>query len=361
MVPFAGYAMPVQYEGIIAEHLWTREHAGLFDVSHMGQLLSARRRASAAALEALLPGDIVGLEAGADALLAAARRGRRHPRRPDGHRARAATRRLLHRRQRRDQVGRHRLPARAPARRDHAQPSRRPGAAGAAGPEGGRRRSTRHACRASPTRADLHAGRPRATWNGVHARRSAARATPARTGSRSRSRRADADGSGRRALRPARGEADRPRRARFAAARGRAAALRPRPRRRRSTRSSAGLGFAISKRRRAEGGFPGAERILRAARRRPAAHAASACCSKAAWRRAKAPRCSPATARGRRRDLGRLLAEPERPDRDGLRRRRAWPRPAPRSSSTVRGRRSPPRSSPLPFVPHRYHRRGAAA
>ena len=39
MVPFAGYEMPVQYEGIMAEHLWTRENAGLFDVSHMGQLL----------------------------------------------------------------------------------------------------------------------------------------------------------------------------------------------------------------------------------------------------------------------------------------------------------------------------------
>ena len=38
MVPFAGYEMPVQYEGIMAEHLWTRENAGLFDVSHMGQL-----------------------------------------------------------------------------------------------------------------------------------------------------------------------------------------------------------------------------------------------------------------------------------------------------------------------------------
>ena len=38
MVSFAGYAMPIQYEGIMAEHAWTREHAGLFDVSHMGQL-----------------------------------------------------------------------------------------------------------------------------------------------------------------------------------------------------------------------------------------------------------------------------------------------------------------------------------
>ena len=36
MVPFAGYDMPVQFEGVKAEHLWTRQHAGLFDVSHMG-------------------------------------------------------------------------------------------------------------------------------------------------------------------------------------------------------------------------------------------------------------------------------------------------------------------------------------
>jgi aminomethyltransferase len=38
MVPFAGYGMPVQYPtGVLTEHLWTRERAGLFDVSHMGQ------------------------------------------------------------------------------------------------------------------------------------------------------------------------------------------------------------------------------------------------------------------------------------------------------------------------------------
>ncbi|MEL7129097.1 MAG: glycine cleavage system aminomethyltransferase GcvT [Pseudomonadota bacterium] len=36
MVPFAGYEMPVQFEGVKAEHLWTRSHAGLFDVTHMG-------------------------------------------------------------------------------------------------------------------------------------------------------------------------------------------------------------------------------------------------------------------------------------------------------------------------------------
>jgi aminomethyltransferase len=56
MVPFAGYEMPVQYEGILAEHLWTRENAGLFDVSHMGQLL-VHGRAVDAALETLMPGD----------------------------------------------------------------------------------------------------------------------------------------------------------------------------------------------------------------------------------------------------------------------------------------------------------------
>ena len=56
MVPFAGYEMPVQYEGIMAEHLWTRENAGLFDVSHMGQLLIHGRGVDTA-LEGLMPGD----------------------------------------------------------------------------------------------------------------------------------------------------------------------------------------------------------------------------------------------------------------------------------------------------------------
>ena len=60
MVPFAGYEMPVQYEGIIAEHNWTRENAGLFDVSHMGQLLVHGREADLA-LEKLLPGDFQAL------------------------------------------------------------------------------------------------------------------------------------------------------------------------------------------------------------------------------------------------------------------------------------------------------------
>ncbi|MDO6413162.1 glycine cleavage system aminomethyltransferase GcvT [Sphingomonas sp. BIUV-7] len=63
MVAFAGYHMPIQYDGIIAEHLWTRENAGLFDVSHMGQLTLAGEGADAA-LETILPGDIKGLGEG---------------------------------------------------------------------------------------------------------------------------------------------------------------------------------------------------------------------------------------------------------------------------------------------------------
>jgi aminomethyltransferase len=74
MVPFAGYAMPLQYDftgalaarckgGILAEHLHTRAHAGLFDVSHMGQATLAGPDV-ALALEALVPGDIIGLKPG---------------------------------------------------------------------------------------------------------------------------------------------------------------------------------------------------------------------------------------------------------------------------------------------------------
>lgn len=63
MVEFAGYWMPVQFEGIIAEHAWTREHAGLFDVSHMGQLQLSGEGVDAA-LEALLPIDLSTLKLG---------------------------------------------------------------------------------------------------------------------------------------------------------------------------------------------------------------------------------------------------------------------------------------------------------
>lgn len=63
LVPFAGYAMPIQYEGIVAEHSWTRGHAGLFDVSHMGQIVIAGDGATAA-LERLLPADLQALKPG---------------------------------------------------------------------------------------------------------------------------------------------------------------------------------------------------------------------------------------------------------------------------------------------------------
>ncbi|MHA7873925.1 glycine cleavage system aminomethyltransferase GcvT [Roseivivax sp.] len=66
MVEFAGYSMPVQYPmGVLKEHLHTREKAGLFDVSHMGQVLLVPRKAAAAEkLETLVPQDVIGLKEG---------------------------------------------------------------------------------------------------------------------------------------------------------------------------------------------------------------------------------------------------------------------------------------------------------
>jgi aminomethyltransferase len=64
MVPFAGYSMPVQYPaGLMAEHLHTRQAAGLFDVSHMGQLRVSGPDA-AAALESIMPVDVIDLPVG---------------------------------------------------------------------------------------------------------------------------------------------------------------------------------------------------------------------------------------------------------------------------------------------------------
>jgi aminomethyltransferase len=69
MVPFAGYEMPVQYSsGVMKEHLHTRSHAGLFDVSHMGQIAlhakSGHVEDAALALERLLPQDILSVAPG---------------------------------------------------------------------------------------------------------------------------------------------------------------------------------------------------------------------------------------------------------------------------------------------------------
>jgi glycine cleavage system T protein (aminomethyltransferase) len=64
MVPFAGYSMPVQYPaGVMSEHLHVRDKAGLFDVSHMGQVV-LRGDGAARALEGLLPVNVVGLAEG---------------------------------------------------------------------------------------------------------------------------------------------------------------------------------------------------------------------------------------------------------------------------------------------------------
>lgn len=64
MVPFAGYDMPVQYPlGVMKEHLHTRDQAGLFDVSHMGQIRLTGANA-AKALETLVPVDIIDLPVG---------------------------------------------------------------------------------------------------------------------------------------------------------------------------------------------------------------------------------------------------------------------------------------------------------
>jgi aminomethyltransferase len=67
LVPFAGYEMPVQFPaGIIAEHTQTREKAGLFDVSHMGQafLVGPDHETTARALETMVPSDVAGLKPG---------------------------------------------------------------------------------------------------------------------------------------------------------------------------------------------------------------------------------------------------------------------------------------------------------
>ena len=74
LVPFSGYEMPVQYEGVLAEHKWTRQSCGLFDVSHMGPCFltlneksgdgEADHAAISAVVEPLIPGDIKGLKPG---------------------------------------------------------------------------------------------------------------------------------------------------------------------------------------------------------------------------------------------------------------------------------------------------------
>ena len=63
IVPFAGYLLPVQYEGVIAEHLCVRNDVGLFDVSHMGEI-TLKGKGSLATLNHLLTNDFTGMPAG---------------------------------------------------------------------------------------------------------------------------------------------------------------------------------------------------------------------------------------------------------------------------------------------------------
>ena len=63
MVPFGAWCMPVQYEGIIKEHNATREHAGLFDVSHMGEVY-IKGKDSLAFLQHIVPQDLSSLNEG---------------------------------------------------------------------------------------------------------------------------------------------------------------------------------------------------------------------------------------------------------------------------------------------------------
>ncbi len=63
LVPFAGWKMPIQYEGVIAEHTWCRTHCGLFDVSHMA-VIELRGDDAAASLERVTPAGITTLDVG---------------------------------------------------------------------------------------------------------------------------------------------------------------------------------------------------------------------------------------------------------------------------------------------------------
>ena len=229
MVPFAGYDMPVQYPtGILKEHLHTRAAAGLFDVSHMGQIVlrprSGRSPDAAAALERLVPMDVAGPGRGAAALRPPHQRRRRHPRRSDVRQPRRPAAAGGERRRQGRRTSRISRPGSAAAARSSRW------SAGCWRCRGRRRRRCWRGCtRTSPACASWTCAR---SISAACRRWCRARATPARTASRSRWRRgtrADLAGP---AAGGAGGAAGRARGARFAAARGRALPLRPRHRRR---------------------------------------------------------------------------------------------------------------------------------
>ena len=267
MVPFAGYEMPVQYPRRHPRRASAHPRRGrpVRRLAYGAGAPDGRRRRQAAALEALVPGDHPGAGAGPDALHPVHQRAGRHPRRSDGRQHRrspdAGGQRLAARRPT-SRISRRQL---SQARVEIEQLSTRALLA-LQGPRPPRcSAASRRECR----RDALHdRGIP------DHRRRHLLR-HPLRLYRRGRLRDLGARRC-RRAARPpparrAGGEADRPRRPRFAAARGRASASTATTSTRRRRRSRPALAWTIGKRRRGEGGFPGADVILRAARRRRAA------------------------------------------------------------------------------------------
>ena len=351
MVPFAGYDMPVSYPaGILAEHRQCRESAVLFDVSHMGQLRLVGSDA-AAALETLVPVDVVGLAEGRQRYalftnddggilddLMVTRRADHLFLVVNASCKDADTEHL------RSRIGQ-RCDDRADAR---SRPAR------AAGTEGRRRDG---ATRTRAREARLHERRRGADRR--HRRLRDALGLHRRGRLRDLGRCYRRRGARSRPPRRAGGHAGRPRRARHLAAGSRPVPLRPRHRHDdHAGRSRPDLGDpeGASARRRARRRLSGCGDDRRAARRRRRAQA----------RRPRRPRPRAGARRrgARRRRRRRRRPRHERHDRtDGRQARRArlrqrpnWPRSECRCSPTCAASCMPMQVTALPFVPHRYFR-----
>ena len=341
MVPFAGYAMPVQYPtGILAEHLWTREHAGLFDVSHMGQaaLIGPDHATTARALEALVPADILNLKPGQqrysqllnenggilDDLMVT----RPADPRQDGELflvVNAST-----------QGGRLRPHRGAAAGRRRAAPRRRPRAARPAGAAGrGRARAA-----IAPERRLAFMQAADDDDRRHPGSMSRAPATPARTATRSRCRRARAAElvaapAGDEQVKPiGLGARDSLRLEAGLCLYGHDIDTTTSP-------VEAGLAWSIQKRRREEGGFPGAARIQRELPTGPARVRVGLKPEGRAPAREGTDDRDAGRARGRQGHLGRLRPERQRAGRHGLRRARTSPTPGTDLHLVVRGKPLP--------------------
>ena len=353
MVPFAGYEMPIQYEGIIAEHRWTRESAGLFDVSHMGQLIVAGARREKG-LEALLPADLAILkdskpkyslllnaEGGIIDDLMVTRRGEHFYLVVNGatkHGDIAHLEAKLPRGVVLDHMKEQALLALQGPKAVDALARLAPGVAELTFMTAGAFELARRARLDQPL--------------GLYRRGRLRDFDPGRA---RRPRIADL------LCRAARGEADRARRARFAAAGGGAAALRPRSRSSRPRRSRPISSSRLSKRRRAEGGFPGWERIAQELADGPIRKRVGL---KIEGR--QPVREGAAVVDGDGDEVGKVTSGGFSPsargaDRHGLCAGRVGRAGQPRSASSSAASLSRRRSLPMPFVPHRYKRKGAPA